>query len=229
MRLVAVVVLASLSLAPVGSADVPAALEAGAREVTLVTSKAPVVYGSGFILSGSVTTGTGASDECVSGVDVLIVREPFDDSLGWYEVVRVKTRKGGSFRAGLMAENSAYYRAEVQETPLGCSQARSKRVVVRSRLDVTLSPTTTSVERGGMVRLVAKVSPVCEGPVSLFKLVDGELTRVASKAPNDNCAAVFRRRVRDDSVFRAGHPELMGPGFFYLGNRSDLAAVAVRD
>lgn len=200
-----------------------------ARDVTLATSKAPVVYGSGFVLTGKVITVAAASNHCVSEVDVSIVRDSYNDMpYFWYEVVRVKTDEGGTFRVALMAENSANYRAEVQEVPFECAAARSKRVVVRSRVHVTLDPLTTSVDRGEVVRLVAKVGPACAEKVVLQKLTDGRFVRVGSKAPNDRCVAVFRRRVHDDSVFRARHREFGSAGFFYLANRSALTAISVR-
>lgn len=227
----AVALVMSLSLAPATSADVPelGAVSPASRAVTLATSKAPVVHGSGFVLSGRVTADGAATDACVSGVDVSIIRQEYNDMPSWHEVVRVRTYDDGTFRAALMAGNSANYRARVQEVPFGCGKARSNRVVVRSRLDVTLSPTTASVKRGGVVRLVAKASPRCEDRIFLHKFVDGRFVRVASKVPNDYCVAVFRRRVHDDSVFRAGHPWVGSVAFFYLGNRSPLTAIAVRD
>lgn len=226
-----VALLTLLSLAPASSADVPAPVgNPSPRQVTLATSKAVVVQGSGFVLTGRVTSEGATSKQCVAGVEVSIVRDFYDDMPNyWNPVVEVTTEDDGTFRAALMAENSANYRAVVQDLPQQCAKARSKRVAVRSRLDVTLSPETASVDRGQRVRLVATASPRCEDRVFLLKLVDGRFVRVASKEPNDYCVAVFKRRVHHDSVFRAGHPETGGVAFFYLGNRSAMSAVSIRD
>ena len=198
------------------------------REVTLSTSKSPVTYGSGFVLRGKVTSDAPQPAPCVADIEVSIVRNQYDDTpYDWTEVARVRTSDTGRFRLPLMSENSANYRAEVAD-PAGCGADRSKRVVVRSRLRLTLSPTTTTVRKGGVAKLVAKVQPRCEDRVFLQKLVDGKFERVATRQPNQFCVAVFRRRVSSDAVYRAAHPGVGSVAFFYLGNRSGLSAVSVK-
>ena len=213
----------------------PAGSEAAARrEITLTTSRSRVTHGGGFVLTGRVTAAKPRADGCVSGVEVSILREEYNDIIGnWVEVVRVTTDRRGRFRAALMAENSANYRAAVADVPTGCGAARSDRVAVRSRLRLTLRPMVTSVAPGGTAELVVTVRPRClelehDTKVVLQQLIDGEFVRVAAKAPDTGCSAVFTRRTDEDTVFRARHPEAASVAFFYLGNRSAPAVVSVR-
>lgn len=220
------IVAALAVLSVLGAAPAPAVVTTS-RDVTLATSKDPVVYGSGFILTGRVTTSDG-SEACRDGVEVVIIRDFYDDHpYDWAEVVRVTTDDTGRFRAALMAENSAMYRARIPAGTTPCEAARSSRVRVRSRVSLTLGPTTATVQRGERVRLRASAFPRCDSVIYLEKLVDGRFVRVASAEPNERCVATFRRRMHHDSVFRAHHPEVAAPGFFYLGNRSSLTAVTV--
>lgn len=202
------------------------------REITLSASRNRVTHGGGFVLTGRVTAAKPRAGDCISGVEVSILRDEFNDIVGnWVEVVRVTTNGRGQFRAGLRAGNSANYRAAVADLPTGCGAARSDRVAVQSRLRLTLRPTATSVAAGDMAELVVKVRPRCleDTKVVLQQLVDGEFVRVAAKTADAGCSAVFTRRIDADSVFRARHPEAASVAFVYLGNRSALAAVSVRD
>lgn len=205
-----------------------ASLAEASRTVTLDTSKNPAVYGSGFVLSGRVTTSDG-SKPCRNGVQVSIIRDSYDDiPYDWSPVVRVTTDETGRFRAALMAENSATYRAELPAT-LQCAADQSRRVTVRSRVRLTLEPLVARIQRGEVVTLVARARPRCDEVMYLQKLVDGRFVRVAAQEPNERCVATFRRHPRGDRVFRAVHREIAGAGFFYLGNRSGLSAVSVSD
>jgi hypothetical protein len=198
------------------------------RDVSLSTSKSVSIYGSGFILTGKVTSNEPGPGPCVSGVDVLIRRDPFDDVRAWIAVARVKTDRAGLFRLAVMAENSATYRAEVPQVD-HCGAAHSRRRTVQSKLRLTLLPTVVERERGDTFEFTARVFPRCGESVDLQKLINGRFSRVATAAPDDRCVAIFRRQAIRDGVFRIRHREVTSVAFFYLGGRSGLSVVSVPD
>lgn len=178
---------------------------AASRALTLSASKQTVTFGRGFVLGGEVQSTDAA---CAGGVDVIIERTATGG--GAFETFETATTsEDGSYRVPHSGDRTASYRALVGEAP-GCEAATSEQTTVKVRKKVTLEPSANPVRKGRRVKLRTEVLG-CEGnqghKVALFKRVDGRFKKVGAKSTNDNCRAVFKRRVYKKSAYQARSPK----------------------
>jgi hypothetical protein len=162
-------------------------------------------YGDAFTLEGSVS----GPAQCASAVDVKLTRVFSDGSKS--VVGSVRTDSNGHYSLALRADRGASYTAAAVESDL-CRAAISadRRVSVHKK--VALSVSRKTVARGRKVRVRARIAP-CAGKagqkVVLYRSVDGgaSFARIGAEATNDSCVAVFKRRVRRATIFRAWSPK----------------------
>lgn len=205
---------------------------AGTRQISLSASPRGVTYGSAVELAGQITTSDGETS-CISDVEVTLLEDPVDDAFeNWQVVGYDRTDDQGRFRELVSPSNSASYRAEVEDHPSGCGAASSNELSVRVRLAVDLAPIDRAVRRGELARLRVAVKPLCREvnrsvPISLYRFRAGRFKKVASKRPGNDCRTVFRRTIRDTSVFQARAPRVDGLHWLYLAGRSTQQVVGV--
>ena len=192
------------------------------RSVTLASSKRTVGFGRKVTLSGSVGSGNPA---CSSGVEVAIERDAAGDASGFERIGTVTTTTDGSYSFVEVAERSAGYRAVVEGSP-ECEMDSSDLAQVDVRKRVHLKASRNPVPRGRLVKLRVEVLG-CDGrgdKVVLLKRIDGEMKNRGRKATNDNCRAVFKKKIMKKSAFQVRSPQNAD----YLAGTSRLLRVRVK-
>ena len=172
---------------------------------TIDSSTATPVFGRSFTLSGQLTS---ADPLCRGGVEVQISRDVLGGSVAFAPIASRTTANDGTFSLGRTADRSANYRASVPASDSCEAGLDSQTVKVKKK--VSLQASDSRVPAGSTVRLKATVAP-CAGhrgdPVILQRKTASGFKKVASKASNQKCVAVFRVTMNGTRVFRAVAPK----------------------
>ena len=207
----------------------PTATAEPVAEVALASRSRHIDYGERFPLRGSVSSDVRS---CVAQVDLVIYEDAWDDiAYNWTKVKTITTDGDGDFTGFVRPNRSANYRVQLQ-SPSPCGEARSKTRTARVHITVQLR-----VEAAGernRVDFTAIVSPACpqrahNRSVRLEKLVDGAFRLVASKVPDEECKASFRRRVPRTATFRVTAPRVQSVAFVYFRGTSQRRVVSPTD
>lgn len=174
--------------------------------MTLETSQPRKTFGKSFTLSGSVSSD---NEACTDLVNVQVLRDVLGGEEDFELFAQETTDANGAYTVSDKADRSANYIAQVEETAT-CDDATSapQPVLVRTKVSLILSK--TKVREGGRVRFTIKTAPcpaTARDRVLLFRAVDGEFGKAASKRSSQSCAAKIVRRINETSVFQARWPK----------------------
>ena len=202
------------------------------RTVTLEASKNRVKYGRQVTLTATVSAGSADTPaSCVQNVPVELERVVAGTTTSVL-VQTVTTDSSGVASFTVVGDKSASYIAHLDQTSQ-CSQANSapEDVLVKKAVGLRLSD--SRVDKGDRIRLRVKVRP-CGPPdgqghprdrVVLYKRINGTMAKIDKARTNRKCVAVFRQRIRKNSVFQARSPKQDAD---HLGGKSRKKAVRVR-
>jgi hypothetical protein len=175
-----------------------------ARSVMLGSSATTRTFGQPFVLSGKVSSATAS---CESGVPVKITRDVLGGAVSFATIATVNTDPDGDYTLARTADRSANYRATVVGTVECAAATATKAVNVKKK--VTLKAP-RRVAKGTTAKLKVVVAP-CSGhqrkKVTLQRKTASGFKKVATKATNAKCIAIFKVRMKKASVFRAVAPQ----------------------
>ncbi|HVF54373.1 MAG TPA: Ig-like domain-containing protein [Actinomycetota bacterium] len=198
------------------------------RTVNLESSKNKLTYPKTFTLSGTIKTEqVDAPRSCIANVTVTISRDVVGGDNQFVEIATVTTDAEGAFTLNRKADRSANYVAHVDQDGQ-CSEGNSSALNVLVRVAVGLRLSNTEVDAGDVITARVRVRP-CSGHkrtrVILFRVVDGQLTKIAKKRTNNRCVAVFRTTVNSNTAYQARWPKQHED---HLRGKSRRKAVLVR-
>jgi hypothetical protein len=202
--------------------------------LSLRVSPNVVTFGQRTELSGRADPAGDLIEDCLGNSRVAIYEDAWDDiAYDWRLIKTVPLDESGRFNTSLTPRRSTSYRAETTADAGVCSGAVSRRRGVKVRFGVTLTPHDASVARGSMVRLRATVQPACQlresgKRVSLFRLTETRFVKVGATKENENCVAIFRKRLFRRAVFRAYAPYAWSAAVYYFRGWSRPTVVEVQ-
>ncbi len=197
------------------------------RDVSIEAQRGRVRFGKNVTLSGSVESDAAAPAACTDFVQVNILRDVVGGASEFELFATEQTDSSGAFSHSFRGDVSANYVAEVEELAQ-CDAATSDAEPVLVRVKVSLRISDTNVRRGKRVRFTVKTAPcpaTARDRVLLFRAIEGEFGKVASKRTNRRCVKSFQRKVFNDSVFQARWPKQAEE---FLAGRSRPKIVRVR-